>query len=252
MKIDKIIVSSNDSPIYLEFWPYIARAWKKLLGNGVDVVLGYLSNNPIEGLDKYGTVIRFSSIDGIIDKNSSKIIRTIIASRYPDSYCLISDIDMLPLNADYFIKNSEFVTENNMVLYSADQSGHPAKHPICYMLAKGKVFKEIINPDNLSEEELFKQWASIEQYQMSKESFSDETLYKGFFKRWGILDRNANRVVRLNRGWINNIANNRIDRARWFIHPDKLRNNEYIDAHMVRPLTPNIDKIKPLFDYLGI
>jgi len=252
VKIDKVILSSTDSPTYLEFWPYIAKAWKKLLGPDAEVILGHLSNIPTPRLDNYGTVLQFPSIEGMLDKNSSKIIRTIIAARYPDSYCLMTDVDMLPLNANYFISNSEFASDNNIVLYSSDQSGHPAKHPICYMLAKGKIFKELINPDNLEENQLLKQWASTPEYIFNAPTFSDETLYKGFFLRWGIMDKNKDRVVRLKRGWTNNIAHERIDRAFWFIDQEKLQRGEYIDAHLLRPLTSNFNRIKPLFDYLGI
>ena len=252
MQIDKIIVSSNSSPLYLEFWEYIARAWTKLLGDKVEVILGYVGNEEVSGLEKHGTVIRFGTRKDIIDKNYSKVIRTLMAARYPDSYCLISDIDMLPLSSKYFIDNSKFVNDNNIVFYSADQSGIPTKFPICYMLAKGRVFNEVINPKNLSEDELLTYWGSVDEFLMKEERFSDETFYSGLFNNWGILDKNADRVVRLNRGWTNNIAHNRLDRARWHIDYAKLARNEYIDSHLLRPLTPNFNNIKPLFDYLKI
>ena len=252
MKIDKIIVSSNSSPLYLEFWPYVARAWKKLLGGKIDVILGYVGNEDVSGLEKHGTVIRFGTRTDIIDKNYSKLIRTIMATRYPDSYCLISDIDMLPLNGKYFINNADPATEDNIVFYSADQSGIPTKFPICYMLAKGRVFNEVINPQLLSEDDLLKYWGSVDRFLMKEERFSDETFYSELFGNWGILDKNAHRVVRLNRGWTHNMAHDRLDRAIWRIDYNKLNRGGYIDSHLLRPLTPNFNNIKPLFDYLGI
>ena len=252
MKIDKIIVSSNDDPLYLEFWPYVAKAWRKLLGDGPEIILGYLSEKPIEGLEEHGTVMRFNRRTDIIDKNMSKLIRSLVVKRNPDAYCLYSDIDMLPLNADYFIKNSEFVTENNIVLYSADQSGLPDKFPICYMLSKGNVMDEIINPEGLTEEALLDKWGSIREYIMDKPNFSDETFYSKFFGEWGVEGKNKDRTVKLARGWTNNMAHNRLDRFRWHMDINKLQRGEYIDAHLPRPFHDNIDAIKPLLDYLGI
>jgi len=252
MKIDKIIVSSNDNPLYLEFWPYVAKAWRKLLGDGPEIILGYLSDKPIDGLEEYGTVMRFDRRDDIIDKNMSKIIRTLVVKRNPDAYCLYSDIDMLPLNGDYFIKNSEFVTDNNIVLYSADQSGLPNKFPICYMLSKGKVIDEIFNPEGLGEEDLLKKWGGAKEYIMDKPSFSDETFYSKLFLDWGVSGKNKGRAVKLSRGWTNNMAHNRLDRFRWNLDVSKLERGEYIDAHLPRPFHDNIGAIKPLLDYLGI
>ena len=244
MKIDKVIMSTNDSPTYIEFWPYISQAWKKLLGNNVEVVLGYVTDKSQEEsswLDLYGKVIHFHKRHDIPDSNQ---------------HCLLSDIDMLPLNADYFIKNSKYVNDNNIVIYSSDQSGIPAKYPICYLLAKGKVFKEIINPDNHDEDQLLTSWFDMQIYgedeAINNTRFSDESLYRIFFERWGVLDKNKHRTVFLKRKWSKNIARHRIDRAKWHIDMKKLRKGKYIDSHLVRPLHEHEENIKFLFDYLGI
>ena len=252
MKIDKVIVSSNDDPLYLEFWPYVAKAWRKLLGDDVEVVLGYLSDKPIDELSEHGTIMRFDRREDIIDKNMSKLIRSLVVMRSSDSYCLYADVDMLPLNGKYFSTNSELVTEDNIVLYSADQSGFPDKFPICYMLSKGHVISEIINPDGLSEADLLDKWGSTKEYIMDKPNFSDETFYKQFFKEWGVAGRNKDRAVKLARGWTNNMAHHRADRFRWDIDIAKLQQGGYIDAHLPRPLHDHFDSIKPLFDYLDI
>lgn len=259
MKIDKVIMSTNDSPTYIEFWPYISQAWKKLLGNNVEVVLGYVTDKSQEEsswLNMYGKVIHFHKRHDIPDSNHAKVVRTLIASRYSNEYCLLSDIDMLPLNADYFIKNSKYVNDNNIVIYSSDQSGIPAKYPICYLLAKGKVFKEIINPDNHDEDQLLTSWFDMKLYgedeAINNTRFSDESLYRIFFERWGVLDKNKHRTVFLKRKWSKNIARHRIDRAKWHIDMKKLRKGKYIDSHLVRPLHEHEENIKLLFDYLGI
>ena len=39
MKIKYAVVSSNNDPTYLDFWPYVAKAWKRI---GIEPVLLFI------------------------------------------------------------------------------------------------------------------------------------------------------------------------------------------------------------------
>jgi hypothetical protein len=218
------------------------------LGNDIEVIVGYASEKDNPEMSKYATVHRFWYPD-IKSGNIAKVSRMLLACMYPNEYCLLSDMDMLPLQAGYFIENSKKLYDDSVLFFSAD--AYPwqrMRFPICYILAKGRVFHEFVNPNNLSENGLISLW-TLTHYEdkssLKSDIFSDESLLRWMISAW-----KNQRIQTLNRGWINNIAVNRIDRANFGIDRKKLDREEYIDCHMPRPLDKQV--MAPLFDYLGI
>ena len=254
MKIDKIIISTNDSLDYIQFLPIICKAWKKLLGDQVSIVLGYATNKPEsqwEWMREYAEVTRFWN-PHIPSANLAKVSRLLLASEFYDKNCLLSDIDMLPMQAKYFSDISDLLEPGNIIFYSSDAYPWQGdRYPICYILANGYTYREIVNPQDLSTEELLDIWSCKHvdgKDDVSKSPFSDESLLRWMLIRWG----QKNRMNLRRRGWINNIALGRVDRSRWYINPEALHNGEYIDAHLLRPMSQYQDQIRPLTDYLGI
>ncbi len=97
-KINKIILSTDDNPNYIEFTKITCRAFIKLLG--IKPTLGYLTNKPKsewEGLENVAEVIQFKPDARIPRGNNAKVLRIILASMYPNDICMLGDIDLLPL-----------------------------------------------------------------------------------------------------------------------------------------------------------
>ena len=111
MRIDRVILSSNESKKYLDFWPIVSSAWKQI---GVEPTLIYtgkkeLSNNNENILNFY--------IKGINSAFVAQNIRLLAPSLFPDDVCLISDIDNMPLSKSYFLENIIDVKDNNFVIF---------------------------------------------------------------------------------------------------------------------------------------
>ena len=53
MKLDKVILSSDDNPDYLEFWPIVSEAWRNI---GIEPILFYTGKNKIK-MKMYLTLI---------------------------------------------------------------------------------------------------------------------------------------------------------------------------------------------------
>ncbi|NBU98037.1 MAG: hypothetical protein EBS19_07480, partial [Spirochaetia bacterium] len=105
MNINYAVVGSDDNPLYLDFWPLVSKVWKNNIG--VTPVLGLISNEDSDITEtEYGLIKKFKKIDGISSSLQSQIVRLFL-TKFLDGYSLISDIDMLPLSKDYFLKNSE-------------------------------------------------------------------------------------------------------------------------------------------------
>ena len=62
MELKYSVVSSNSNPEYLDFWPYVAKAWKNLIE--LEPVLLYIDkDSPPEWVYDHGKVLYFQSIE---------------------------------------------------------------------------------------------------------------------------------------------------------------------------------------------
>jgi len=262
MKIDRVIISSNDNPDYLEFVKIVGPAWKKLTGITPDLI--YVSNKSEEEyswMKEYVNVHQVEDKPNIPSANQAQASRMMFATLCGQDVCMLSDLDMLPLSGDYFNSIVEPVHEDKIAFVGGNAYTEQYMSPICYMVAKGDTFAEIINPGKLPYNDLLDSYVvykgskppcSIVYPSTGPENrFCDESLFSDFLKKWTFKD---SRTLEVGRKWdrSTNIAVGRIDRANWEESLKILDDGKCIDAHMVRPLSKNISKIKPLTDYLGI
>lgn len=238
MNIDYVIVSSDNNPLYYDFWSLVKNLWYYHIG--ITPIFVHISDK--NNVTKYDDCIihEIKSIDGINSGLQSQIIRMFITKYYPNDVCLTSDIDMLPLSKKYFNTITSEYDENDMVILSADAYPNKVRYPICYNVAKGSTFNEILDLE-LSFEEYVKRLTDY------KWGWDTDELYFGMkvnsFK-------NQNRIKKINRGWINGIANRRIDRVRWGYEKNKLKNGFYIDSHSLRPYKNNKELVDKLISDL--
>ena len=233
MKIDRVILATDNNQEYYDFWPLIARRWSSW---GIKPELFVIAQNDLKIDDTLGNVTYIDPVEGYSTAHQAQVVRFFGATKYKDETCLISDIDMLPLNKDYFVKNITDYDENNIVFYSSDAylPGNPAypAYPMCYISAQGKTFEEIIksNLSNFSSE--FIEWAC--------HGYGWYTDEKVFYKKLDVWkDKNKNKLVLLRRGF--NMSNDpqtirRIDRGNNSNYNKHfLDKNFYVDYHMPRP-----------------
>lgn len=249
MNIDNVIISTNDAPEYIEFLPIVSKTWKKLAPS-VELYCGYASDKePPDEMHEHAKIVRFWH-ESVPSPNMAKVSRMLIATNLPGR-SLLSDVDMLPLQAEYFDSMSKALTGDEVVFFNADVYTQDNRFPICYILASMETYREIVNPHELSTRDLLGSWVGVHldhKDDVSKIPFSDESLLRWMLKRWN----KPYRMRLLNRGWAGNIAHNRVDRAAWAVSPEALRDGLYIDAHMLRPLHLYKGHIKVLTDHLGI
>ena len=96
MKIDTVILSSNDNPNYIQFWPIVSEAWSLM---GVEPILIYTGE---EEYKLKGNVINYS-IKNINPSFVAQNIRILYPSLLSNRTCLVSDMDILPLSRNYFV-----------------------------------------------------------------------------------------------------------------------------------------------------
>ena len=239
MKIDYVIVSSDKS-WYLDFWPITSKLWKTLLN--VTPILALIDEEESEIYeDGNGLVKKFKSVEGVSTGLQSQIVRLYLP-KFLDGYCLISDIDMIPLQSEYFISNSLGVNENNFIIYSSDNVECIASsmYPMCYVLSYSKNFD--IFHENKNWFDFVSDLSKLMYGWSTDQLFMYEQLNK----------YNQNKIVKLDRGWPGGCATKRIDRPYWGFGYDEtlLKEKYYIDCHLPRPYENYKESIDKLVNLL--
>jgi hypothetical protein len=230
----RVILSTDANPLYIQFWPLVAKAWKDLIG--VNPTLALVADDSVQVDENAGDVIRFKPLPGIPTSFYAQVVRLLLPTIYPNEVCILSDIDMLPLSRIYFLNLVKRIPDNNFVVYNdkAYESKY-RQYPICYNAAKGSVFREIFGvkslrgiPDKVREWHAFRiGWTSDEiiLYNLLRQ-------WKGYPHRLSLLGYQA--------------GNQRIDRSNWHFNPVLLKSGYYIDSHMLRPYAAYREKIDAL------
>jgi hypothetical protein len=223
MKIDYVIVSTDNNPLYYEFWDIVKDLWINLIG--IKPILVNICD--VDNIVDYGEFIihNIKKVENLNTGFQSQIARMYVTKFYGDKVCLTSDIDMLPLNKDYFTKKVETLDDDSLVIFSSDAYQNKKRFPICYNAAKGDLFNDILNL-NKSFTEYANQLQQLNLGWDTDELYFGERVYNY---------QHQTKINYLKREWINGIAKNRVDRVDWNYSTSKL--NEYIDSHSLRPFS---------------
>jgi hypothetical protein len=233
MKIKYVIVSSDKNRMYLDFWPVVKQLWANVIN--IKPILVLISDENKITDNATDIVHEIKSVEGIDTGLQAQIARMYVTKFYPSDVCLTSDIDMLPLSHSYFNSVLDKVDEGSLAILSAD-AYKILRFPICYNAAKGDTFNEILGL-NVSFEEYCKRLVEFGW------GWDTDELYFGKMVNEYPLQY---RIKKFNRGWMNGIANNRIDRVAWGYDKNEIKNDGYIDCHSVRPYSQykaTIDKL---------
>tara|TARA_Y100000389_G_scaffold76692_1_gene73444 strand:+ start:19825 stop:20565 length:741 start_codon:yes stop_codon:yes gene_type:complete len=238
MKIDKVILAVNNNKDYLDFWPIVSDAWKRL---GVEPLLIYTGK---EKLNLEGNVINFH-VQGIDPVFVAQNIRILAPALFPSENSITADIDDLPLSKKYFIDNVKDVPEHMFVVY---RWGFITETmiPICWTLANGKVWKDIFNiqDENDIVNRLIK-WYPLNYRKGNKNWYTDQLKLKKYISKFD--NSNPNRVIFFND---QTLHFNRIDRTEInsVIYNLESKKVEYSDYHMPIPLNQFKETIYKVYE----
>lgn len=231
----KVIMSCDDNPLYYEYWNQVSYVWKNLFD--IDPVLIYISDEENKSLnEKNGQIIKIKTEKNIPKYLQGQLARIYYSSLFPDDICILSDIDIIPLNKEFFSKNKllEKTVEDCFFHFN------PVKRefnqlPMCYYSAYGKVFSKLF--EGLSWTEFLNSVISYnfstdflgytlpEHLKNNKFWFSDEMFLHTKIKEKNIKVNYNNKIIsekqRISRQEILNVNINNI--------------NNFIDCHMPRP-----------------
>ena len=232
MKIDYVIISSDTNTMYSDFYPIVSKKWNQL---GFNVIYLKIDNYETDLQNtEYGLMKTFKAVDGIDTGFQSQVIRIYASMLFNDSKnVMMSDIDMLPLNAHYFNSNAEKAGKEDVLIYSGQPYNNPY-FPSCYILGNTDILKNIFElEDNYSD--FIKKLANYSNCEWNTdEHYMYDKLVK--YENKIILKRDFNRRV------------DRINNDMWKnpINTDLLQSGYYIDSHMIRPYNKHKNEISKL------
>lgn len=242
-QIIRAIMASDNNPTYLDFWPIVAQAWGKIIGIRPTLALIADKNTVID--ETIGDVIRFDPIPGVSTAQHAQLIRMLLPIYYPDDICIISDIDMLPLNKGYFLDPLAKIGKKQIIVYHDRVYKPQAKRiPMCYVAGKGNTFKEVFHINAIDEiPGLIYAWSIL-----NPSWTADEEILYTYLSQW--------------HKWTNYcqflgfeatfVTQHRIDRFNWQYNIELLRNEFYHDAHLLRPLSKYEKELGLFFEELGL
>lgn len=246
MKINKVILSSNDNELYYPFWNHVSKIYK--VNFGIDPVLVWvdqkekIKNKNIS--EEYGQVI-FEPPNLKYQIPWQTTWALFYATKYfSEDTCLIMGIDQVPLS-DLFLFNLIKNLEDDTYAMLIDDAYLPNSHwrnpggssPSSYHVAKGNIFNKIYNFENSFEDEIHKVYQTKDAYWSVGED------------KWGIDESYSCKQLRnyLNLGGnISALSQFKLLSARRLntnnariVEPnynqDLLTNGYYSEAHLCRP-----------------
>lgn len=207
-----VVLSTNDEENYINYLPYVQKAWNIL---GWDTITFYLGEKQLKS-NENNLIVKLNPISGIRDATVVQVSR-FFAHKYVDGLIMTSDIDMMPLS-NYWNPDLDKFT-----CYGRDLT-HNVHYPMCYIAAPKNLWSEVIYENSI--DELLSKYNQCKSEVFTNWWFTDQDIITERLSKFD--------VKNITRGFENNLAYGRIDRDNW-LYTKYISNSTKIDAHMPRP-----------------
>lgn len=159
MKLSCALVACNENPHYLQFWPYVKRAWMEVVG--IPCVMVYVGEVLPEELREDPAVIHFPPIGEWPTATQAQVIRLLYPALLKcDGAVVLSDMDMIPLQRTFFTEGfAQFKEDQFVSLRGMDEQEKQIY--MCYVGATPQTWSDVFRIKTLENiRECMGQWAS--------------------------------------------------------------------------------------------
>lgn len=245
MKLSCALVACNENTHYLDFWPVVKESWWRIVG--IPCVMVYVGAELPEHLVNDKAVIHFKPIEGWPTATQAQCIRLLWPALLQcDGAVVLSDMDMIPMQKDFFHDGFGKFTEQQFVsLRGIDEKERQIY--MCYVGATPSTWSDLFGVKSEADvRQILTAWS---QYTPADGEHggegwcTDQIMLYNRVKQWQAETETTNRVGLI--GWTAQIP--RLDRGNpsewWYWTPlleEKIRNKAYVDFHM-----PPFDHFKP-------
>lgn len=256
MKIDRVILSTNNNPTYYQFWNPLSKLYKENFGI-IPTLIFIGSESELESTSlsrEYGDIIRQDIVPSKDVSWTTTWALFYFTKKFPNDICLINGIDQIPMGSKFLIDYIKEINNDKYVMLIDNaykimnnrndwsEGGHS---PSAYHIAKGELFNKVYSFEETFADEIKK----IESLSLDSmwgtwgmdEAYSSQILYS---KKEEIEIECLSKFGEI-------LFGGRIDCHRSHEVPfslDKLKNNEYIECHSCRPYLAHKNYLDSIFD----
>jgi len=256
MRVNRVILVSNNNPLYLDYWNNLSYTYKEKFGITPTLVF-FGDESDIERFgvsDKYGEIIIQKKIDYLPEWQFTWAL-FYFTKFYKNDVCAIMGIDQIPLGTFFLRDSIEHVSDEkyvmlidnqykfeNTIRHKWDEGG---SSPSAYHIAKGETFDEIFKFEDSFEQELLK-IANLRLNTMWGRGWGTDEAYS-----CKVLSSHADRDRIVDLSKAEDFLRRRIDCHRNIEVPydlNLLNNNHYIECHACRPYSQHKAYLDKLFN----
>ena len=216
MNVDYVIISSDDNPMYKDFYTIVAQRWLDL---GIKTYYLNISDTDEIIENEYGIIHKVKSLDFVSTGFQSQVVR-LFSSKFIEGNIMMSDIDMLPINGEYYNQYLNELTDDNVIIYSGQPYGNVPYYPMCYVLSNSKNFIKYLEIEDMD----FSEYCKMLSDKYGEAWNTDENFMYDEFQN------HIDKLVVKKRDF-----KRRVDRGNWDYYIELLKDGYYIDSHMLRP-----------------
>lgn len=247
--IDKIVVSSDSSPMFLNYWPVVAQSWKEIFNLVPILVLvapSGFDTSVISRLRDFGEVEVLEVLTDIPEANQAKLARWFYACKQKSSVVSIEDIDTIFLKSEYLEDRlKEFDPEKLLGIGSEvyEYKDGLMKFPASNLTGSGNLFAKLFGyRDGMSFRKFVEQFKNskvfdnLEDPFKAPKYFSDESLIRALrvvnkFSEIKVIERD----IDIRTKWL--------DRS-WWPSDSLLDISQYTTVNFLRPLRENFESCR--------
>jgi hypothetical protein len=247
MKVERVILSSNNNEMYYPFWNVVSKIWKTKFG--IEPVLIFIGTeeekNKCDLSDEYGQIIiNDLPIEGKLAWECTWAL-FYYTKFFPEDTCIIMGIDQIPTGT-FFLKDSiTHISDDSYVMLTDDAYENTpfgrwdigGISPTAYHIAKGKLFNDIYKFEETFEEEIKKINSMNLTTMWGKETGNNKWGYDETYSS-KVLYQQKNKFKIIGLSLNKEFNTRRIDCFRNVEVPynlEALKSNYYIECHSCRP-----------------
>lgn len=268
MSFDRVIISANESWLYIDFWPLVSYAWRTVIP-GARPVLAFVTERThndefVRQLRRHGEVILVRPVTNITQAAQAKMARYYVAAMFPDEVCLIDDIDSIPIDRDWHLMRTDQREAGTMLLVGSEcYTGDGGQVPVSMMTAEGRLFDQLFKIGELS----FSDWldtmklGGVEHDNIESRAYNEElecstsprALGQAMFSDEGLIVQLRKKcdlpVTYARREYV--VGRDTIDRSCLALFStENLEKGQYLTAHTGRPYLEHRKLNDQIIDYI--
>jgi len=141
MKLSGVLVACNENTHYLDFWPIVKEAWWRVVG--LPCIMIYVGETLPAHLTNDKAVIFFKAISSWPTATQAQVIRLLYpALMKSDGAIMLSDMDMIPLQKDFFVGGFDQFSPNQFVSLRGIDEGEKQIY-MCYVGATPSIWSKL-------------------------------------------------------------------------------------------------------------